>query len=282
MVIYAINSQADAAARLVMVVPGLAQSLLSLIGMFWILLIINWQLAVLSLTVVPFLYFSVGYYVKNIKTRLYEVRGMEGELLSIIHEAMSMLRVIVAFGRETTNTAGTARSANGPLTARVRLTVRQTLFSWPSIRSRPFGTALVLGVGAYQPCRGGSRPGQLLVVMSYVALVYKPLETISSTVGSLQELFVKSAGVRSTCSIPCPKSRTRPWRWEIDRARGYVQYEGVSFSYRRRKDTLTDISFEAQARTGGGDRRPNRGGEVHACQPAATVLRRPIWPGAAG
>ena len=28
------------------------------------------------------------------------VKGMEGESLSIIHEAMSMLRVIVAFGRE--------------------------------------------------------------------------------------------------------------------------------------------------------------------------------------
>src|SRR6478752_3461926 len=37
MLIYAINSQADAAARLVMAVPPLAQSVLTLLGMLWIL-----------------------------------------------------------------------------------------------------------------------------------------------------------------------------------------------------------------------------------------------------
>ena len=36
MLIYAINSQAGAAARLVMAVPPLAQSVLTLVGMFWV------------------------------------------------------------------------------------------------------------------------------------------------------------------------------------------------------------------------------------------------------
>src|SRR4030095_358024 len=79
MLIYAINNQADAAARLVMAVPPLAQSILTLVGMFAILLMIHWQMALLSLAVVPFLYYSVGYYVKHIQQRLYDVRRMEGE-----------------------------------------------------------------------------------------------------------------------------------------------------------------------------------------------------------
>src|SRR4029453_8933599 len=74
MLIYAINSQADAVARLVMAIPPLAQSVPTLVGMFIVLLLIHWQLAVLSLVVVPFLYCSVGYYMKHIQGRLYEVR----------------------------------------------------------------------------------------------------------------------------------------------------------------------------------------------------------------
>src|SRR5205807_9128458 len=100
MLIYAINSQADAAPGVIMVVPGLVQNLVTLAGMFWITYEMDHTLALLSLTVVPFLYYSVGYYIKHIQARLMDVRMLEGETLSIIHEAMSMLRVIVAFGRE--------------------------------------------------------------------------------------------------------------------------------------------------------------------------------------
>src|SRR5262249_60987323 len=77
--ILAINSTGNAAARLVMPVPPLAQSLLTLVGMFWVLCAIDLQLALLSLVVVPFLYYSVRYYLRHMQPRLYEVRMMESE-----------------------------------------------------------------------------------------------------------------------------------------------------------------------------------------------------------
>lgn len=94
--IFAINFQADNAAGLVMSLQPLLLSLLTLIGMLWITISINAPLAFLSLVVVPFLYYSVGYYVKHIQSRLRRVKQMEGESLSIVHEAMSMIRVIAA------------------------------------------------------------------------------------------------------------------------------------------------------------------------------------------
>ena len=52
------------------------------------------------------------------------------------------------------------------------------------------GTALVLGYGAYHALQGRLSVGQLLVVMTYVAAVYKPLEAISTTIGGLQDQIV--------------------------------------------------------------------------------------------
>jgi ATP-binding cassette subfamily B protein/subfamily B ATP-binding cassette protein MsbA len=242
--IYAINSQADAAARLVMTVPPLAQSLLTLIGMLWILFLIEPYLALLSLTVMPFLYYSVSYYMKHIEKRLYEVRGMEAESLSIIHEAMSMLRVIVAFCREDHEFRRFRTQGEQTIDARIKLTVRQTLFGLVVNMITAIGTALVLGVGGYYALQKQITMGQLIVVLSYLALVYKPLETISTTIGSLQEMFV-ALRVSFDLLETQPEIKDTPGAVAIQRARGHVQFEAVHFSYKGRVDTLKDISIEA-------------------------------------
>jgi ABC-type multidrug transport system fused ATPase/permease subunit len=189
-VIYATNFQAGSIARIVMVVPPLAHSVLTLAGMFWISMRIDWQLATLSLSVVPFLYYSVSYYMTHIQTRVVEVKRMEVETLSLIHEAMTMIRVIAAFGREGHEHRRFRELGERATDARVKLTVRQTLFSLVVNTTTAAGTALVLGFGAYLVLNGRLTVGQLLVVMAYVGSVYKPLETISTTVGSVHEILL--------------------------------------------------------------------------------------------
>jgi len=243
--IYAINSQGDAAARVVMTIPPLAQSVLTLTGMLWILFVMEPTLALLSLAVLPFLYYSVNYYMTHIESRLVAVRSMEGESLSIIHEAMSMLRVIVAFGREDHEHRRFRSQGERTIRARVNLTVRQTLFSLVVNMITATGTALALGVGAYQVMQGRLSVGQLLVVMAYIAGVYKPLETISTTVGSLQEMLI-SLRISFNLLDTQPEIEDAPDARAIERSTGALAFERVSFNYRERVDTLKEISFEVE------------------------------------
>ncbi|HEV2764858.1 MAG TPA: ABC transporter ATP-binding protein, partial [Pyrinomonadaceae bacterium] len=245
MLIYAVNFQADSASRLVMTVPPLAQSVITLVGMFWITFTINRGLALLSLVVVPFLYYSVGYYIRNIQGRLTEVKTMEGQVLSVIHEAMAMLRVIVAFGRESYEHARYREQGERARAARVRLTVHQTLFSLGVNLTTSIGTALVLGFGAYQAIQGRLTVGQLLVVMTYVAGVYRPLETISKTAGALQDQLVSLRMAFDLLDTE-PEIKDAPDASEIKRAEGHVRFESVDFSYTGRAETLADVSLEAR------------------------------------
>ncbi|MEX0585826.1 MAG: ABC transporter ATP-binding protein [Pirellulales bacterium] len=245
MLIYAINWQADSAAGLVMAVPPLLQSLLTLIGMFWISLHIDATLALISLAVMPFLYYSVGYYVKHIQKRLEKVRTLEGQSLSIVHEAMSMLRVIVAFGREPHEHARFRRQAKEAVNSRIKVTVSQTLFSMAVNTITAIGTALVLGVGAYHVLQGQLTVGKLLVFMSYLASVYKPLEAISNTIGSLQERIVS---LRMACQLLElePEIKDAPGAINLSRPAGQITFDNVSFNYAGRTDTLNNLSFEAR------------------------------------
>lgn len=243
---YRINNQATTLGKVTMTFPPLAESIITLVGMFWIAYHIDPELALLSLTVVPFLYYSVGYYTRHIEERLREVKGMEGRSLAIVHEAMSMLRVIVAFGREDHEYRRFRDQGETAVDARVRLTVRQTLFSLVVNTTTAIGTALVLGFGAWHVMEGQLTVGELLVVLSYIGAIYAPLESISGTVGSLQEQLV---GLRLAFDIldTDPEIVDRPSARFLARAEGSIAFEGVGFSYSQRMNTLVDVDFEAPA-----------------------------------
>jgi ATP-binding cassette subfamily B protein len=241
--IYAINFQADNAAGLVMVLQPLALSALTLVGMFAVTYRINHQLALLSLVIVPFLYYSVGYYMTHIQERLRRVKGLEGESLSIIHEAISMMKVIAAFGREDHEHAKFRRQGQQAVDERVRVTVRQTAFSLFVNTITAAGTALVLGFGVYQILRGHMTPGELLVVTSYIASIYSPLETLSTTVGSLQDRFT-SLEIAFSLLDTVPEIEDAPHAVALRRCDGRVTFERVSFSYDEREPTLEEVSFD--------------------------------------
>lgn len=243
--IYAINFLADEAIGLITAIEPLAQSLLTLIGMFWILWHIDQQVAQLSLAVLPFLYCSVGYYATHIQQRILRVKTMEAETLSIIHEAISMMRVIFAFGRENHEYRRFRSQGERAVNARVDLTVRQTVFSLVVNMITAGGTALVLGFAAYHVLQGQVTVGQMLVVLAYLASVYQPLEAISYTVGSLQDKFVglqMAYGLRDTL----PDILDAPDAIPLEQAKGHIRFEKVRFTYPTRTDTLKGISFEAR------------------------------------
>lgn len=244
-VIFAINNLGAGIAKLVMAIPPLAQSFLTLIGMFCIVLLLDWQIAFVSLAIVPLLYYSVAHYMKHVEPQVRQVRGMEAEMLSIIHEAMSMLRVIVAFGREDHEHRRFRDHGTKTVGERVKLTVRQTMFSLVVNSITAVGTAMVLGIGAWHVMQGKLMVGELLVVMFYIAAVYAPLETISTTIGSLQEVSISLEGAFKLLDSDA-EIKDVPGAKPLERCHGRVTFARVNFAYKERSDTLQDISLEVE------------------------------------
>jgi ATP-binding cassette, subfamily B, bacterial len=241
---YQINNQAAAVGSITVAIPPVLTSVLTLIGMFVVTIKIEPTLALVSLSVVPFIYWSAGYYTRRIEPQLRDVRRMEGLSLTIVHEAVAMLRVIVAFGREAFEYDRFRKQGEQAVDARVRLTVRQTAFSLVVTMVTAIGTALVLGLGAHYVIQGRLTAGELLVVMGYIAAIYKPLEQISNTVSTLQEQFVS---FRHSLDLleTLPEIAEKEDALSIQRAEGRVTFEDVSFDYEGRLGTLKHISFDA-------------------------------------
>ena len=239
---YQINSLSASVGAVTVALPPILESVITLGGMFYIAYRLDPTLALLSLSVVPFIYGSIGYYARRIEPKLVNVRQLEGQSLSIVHEAISMLRVIVAFGREKHEYRRFREQSETAVRARVGVTVRQTVFSLVVNTTTAAGTALVLGVGAWHVLHHGLTIGELLVLMGYIAAIYKPLEQLSGTIASLQEQFV---GLRSVFGLLAvePEVKEAEDAVDLDRAAGRVEFERVHFHYKARQGTLVDVSF---------------------------------------
>jgi ATP-binding cassette subfamily B protein len=242
---FRINDQADAVGKVITAVPELGRSVLTLVGMLVIAFRIDPGLALLSMTIIPFVVVSTSFYARRVDPELQRVREMETRNLSIVHEALSMLRVIVAFGRERFEHARFRKHSDATVSARVNLTVRQALFNLAVSVVTAIGTALVVGVGAYRVVNGAISAGELLILISYVAAVYAPLETLTNSVVVLQTQLVALEQAIDLLDTPADIVE-RPDAIDVGRVRGAIAFEAVSFGYPTRPGTLRGVSFDVR------------------------------------
>jgi ABC-type multidrug transport system fused ATPase/permease subunit len=241
-----VNNSASALGSIVLAFPVLAQNLLTVTGMAVVALLIDWKIALISLSAIPLIYYALGLYGTRIIPRLHRVQALEWQSLSIVNEAMSMLRVIVSFGREPYEFRRFREQGETAVDERVKLTVRQTAFTLGVQTSTALGSALVFGFGFAAVMRGQITIGSFIVLLSYVSSVYTPLEAISAMVGSVNQHLVQLKASMDLLDLE-PEVKEAPDAKAIGRARGEVAFEHVDFAYERRNSTLEDITFSVAA-----------------------------------
>ena len=208
---YAINFEAASAGSLILAAQPLAQAVLTLVGMIWILFRIDSSLALLSITVVPVLYAAIKYYIDHIQERLLQVKGMEADCLGIVHDAVCMLPVITAFQREDHELQRFRARAARAIDARVDITVRQTLFTLAVAATTAIGTACSASVRTHA-MNGRVTAGELLVVLAASRQSLAGLSRRSPTLPGRCRTSLSVCGWRSMCSIPrlwCRRYRRR-------------------------------------------------------------------------
>ncbi|HEX6460177.1 MAG TPA: ATP-binding cassette domain-containing protein [Thermoleophilaceae bacterium] len=243
---YRINNQASAMGSIVVALPALAQNLLTVVGMAYISVRINPLLALLALGTTPFVVYSTTYYTERIEPRLYRVRGLGAINLAIVYEAMSMIRVVLAFGTQRREFKRFRQQGETFVDETVGLTVRQTAFKLGVQLITAAGTASVIGVGAYQAVNHQITAGELLVILSYINQIYQPLEELTNTITNFQQQFISLLMSFDLMDIK-PDITDKEGALPLERARGDLEFDHVDFGYDGRDGVLKDISLHIPA-----------------------------------
>ena len=241
-----INYAAASLGLIVLAIPPIAQALLTLTGMAVIAALIDLKVTLISLGVMPFMYYSLTLYGTRIVPRLERVQGLEWQSLSIVNEAMAMLRVIVPFGREGYEHRRFREQGVTAAQERVQLTVRQTLFNLAVTTCTALGTALVFYFGFRDFFSGRLHTGELIVLLSYIAAVYAPMEQISTTLGGIHQQLVQLNASFDLLDME-PEVKDAPDAIALEHVRGEVELDGVQFAYKGRVPVLRDVALHVPA-----------------------------------
>jgi ATP-binding cassette, subfamily B, bacterial len=244
--VYRVDVDAYAIENLVMsgLFP-LATSVITLTVMFVILVKIDLTVALLSLTVVPFLYLCLRYYTSTMVNREERVKELESKLIERLYETFSAIRLVKSFAREPFESERYAVAGNLTMDARIALTWQQSLFSVVVSTITIVGTALVVIVGGLHVMQGKMTVGRLLIVIQYLGFVYGPLSAIAHTTGQLQGALAGSKRVRAMFAM-LPETVETPEAVDAADVKGDIRFEDVGFTYPSGAQVLHDIAFEAK------------------------------------
>jgi ABC-type multidrug transport system fused ATPase/permease subunit len=211
--------------------------------MLSIVFYMNWQMALLSLLVLPVFYYTYVFYSKHFGVRVEETQRLEGDTIAIAHEVLSALPVVKSFAREEDEHSRFVRRGVSAKEARVKLTTQQATYSFVVGFITTTASSLVLGFGAYQILQGQLTLGELLVIIAYLTSVYSPLESIYTAVTYMHAYIAKTRRVFDVLETE-PEIRDRPNARALSAIKGKVSFEKVSFSYDQRKEVLSQLNFE--------------------------------------
>jgi ABC-type multidrug transport system fused ATPase/permease subunit len=223
----------------------LATSITTLLVMFTILMKLDMTVALLSLTVVPFLYLCLRYYTSTLVNREERVKELESKLLERVYETFSAMRLVKSFAREQHEAGRYSRAGHQTMNARIDITWQQSLFSVAVSTITILGTALVLIVGGLHVMQGRMTIGSLTVVIAYLGAVYGPLSAIAHTTGQLQGGIAGAKRVRAIFAL-VPETVDAEDAVEAEAIRGEIRFEHVGFTYPDGTNVLHDISFSAK------------------------------------
>lgn len=221
---------------------------ITLAAMIYVTARIDWQLAVVGLTICPPLFLLSGAYRRRVRGQSRTVKKLESSALSIAQETLGALRVVKAFGQERRETERFVERSRDGLRARIGLALLEGRFGLAIGLVTALGTAAVLFIGIAHVRAGGLTLGQLLMVMTYLAQLYAPLKTISRKTAGLQSYLASAerafAVLDEAPDVP-ERSNARP----LTRAAGAVEFRNVSFSYDPGHPVLHEVSFRVDPGT---------------------------------
>jgi ATP-binding cassette subfamily B protein len=223
-------------------IPALTAAL-TLIGIGTLLAMRDWTIAAAAVAVCIPLALLVRKLDRPMTKSSMNVHERESEITSHVQEALTGIRAVQSFGRENFEDQRFRGQAQSSLRASLHLTVLQTASQSLVGLLLALATAILIGVSAYGVLRGRLSTGDVVLTVAYVAMLFRPLETLANTAAYLQGAV---AGARRVLAIldTTPDVADRPDAINLTtRSRGEIELRNVSFGYRPQQLAVEDISI---------------------------------------
>ena len=217
-------------------------AVVTLVGALVIMFKMNWQLTLVSMAVIPPLYWAIQYYGDRIRKESTTIQERESDLLATTQEGLGSIRMVQAFGRESFEVQQFIRHATRSLEANFRLNMTSMKSALVVTTLIAVGTSAMYYVGTIQVLDGRLSIGDLTVFVAYLATLYQPIQQLTYTAWALEGA---AAGAQRCFEILDREEETKdaPGAVPLGIAKGEITFAGVAFNYDPKAPVLTGVDL---------------------------------------
>jgi ATP-binding cassette subfamily B protein len=228
---------------LVQILSTLLPNALLVIGMFLVMLWVDPVFTGLAVLAAPPLIFATHRSRIRLRTAARQVRRADGIVASAANENLSSIHLVQVFTLEDDRLNRFAGLSGASLTAGLDAVRIQAKFMPLVDLASVLSTAVVLWFGAFRVLQGKLTLGVLLVFITYLGSLYKPIKSLSKLSTVVSKGAAAAERIEDVLNAPLDivdQPQARP-----SRIRGAVEFRNVSFSYGR-EPVLADLSLRIQ------------------------------------
>ncbi|MEV6580063.1 ABC transporter ATP-binding protein [Streptomyces sp. NPDC051582] len=216
-----------------------------------LLFYLSWDLTLLALVIVPLFWGAARRFSRLIKAASRERRRRSGSISAIAEESLGNIALVQAYNRQDTEESRFTRESVGRFRAAM-VSARIRSVYGPLVEVIELTGALaVMGLGTWKLAQGQLTLGGLLVFVALLGRLYSPIRDLSQLTNTFYAASASAERIIELLDqhpqvVEVEAARAR----RIGRARGDVEFRGVSFRYPgTARWALREVSFRVRPGT---------------------------------
>jgi ATP-binding cassette subfamily B protein/subfamily B ATP-binding cassette protein MsbA len=226
-------------------ITGLFRSVFILSGIVLAMLTLNWQLALVTLAILPLMVILTNYWRVRVRQVYRDTRQRLSLINGYLNESISGIRVIKSFNKEQENFSYFEYLNHSYYDANIDATRLSALF-FPGVDFiGTIATAIVVGVGGWLVLQEAMSAGTLVAFALYVQRFFDPIRDLAQRYNTFQATMAASERVFDLLDTS-PDLTDSPDARALPPIQGYVDFDNVSFSYNDDSPILFEVNIHAK------------------------------------
>jgi ATP-binding cassette, subfamily B, bacterial len=216
--------------------------ILMVIGMFAILFVVDWKIGLVAASTLPFLGYSLFHLFAKTRASSKAQKRHEGQVASRMSEVLMAIPLVQAYAREKHEEEQFDAVTAKTMQESIRISRLKAAAKRSSEIITEAGTAAAVLFGALQVLNGAMTIGELVLVVSYLGNMYKPMKGLAKLSTDFSKAMGSVDRISEVLNIE-PEIQDHPDAIDAPRLKGEIVFRDVFFDYGDGKDVLRQVSF---------------------------------------
>jgi subfamily B ATP-binding cassette protein MsbA len=231
--------------QLIGISVNMCDQLLIIVVIIVVLMVMNIQMAIVALIIIPIHFLNLYYCHKIVKVDAKALQERMSEISGNLAETLNGVKVVKSFSKERTECRNFFTSLRPILDIQLHANSRWVL-SWNIVDMTNICAYLaIIGLGTLMVQKGSMTIGDFAAYYGYVGMLLGPISALSTVSSNISTGLASAERIMKLLNT-IPEIKEDPHPVKVERLNGYIDFNNVSFGYKDKKMVIKDFSLKIE------------------------------------